>query len=175
MPGPGHTKGHPNFNTSKDPQKNGGAFGYLGRGEDYYLPGFWVNIAWGSGLLISLLIGWPVLGFVLGGLRGDLLAWRRDRRLRRVAAGVTLLWLLMFAARLAVQVPLYSAAKAGGAAGQSATDALGVARLVMGVPLFALVVACTWMVLSRLRNVSSLPDAVEGEPRGNESETEDTC
>ena len=33
MPAP---KGHPNYNTSKDPNKNGGLFGYLGRGEDYY-------------------------------------------------------------------------------------------------------------------------------------------
>lgn len=33
MPAP---KGHSNYNTSKDPMENGGAFGYLGRGEDYY-------------------------------------------------------------------------------------------------------------------------------------------
>ncbi len=33
MPAP---KGHPNYNTSKDPNKNGGAFGYLGKGDDYY-------------------------------------------------------------------------------------------------------------------------------------------
>lgn len=32
----GAPKGHPNYNTSKDPKKNGGAFGYLGRGEDYF-------------------------------------------------------------------------------------------------------------------------------------------
>lgn len=27
---------HPNYNTSKDKDKNGGSFGYLGRGENYY-------------------------------------------------------------------------------------------------------------------------------------------
>lgn len=32
----GAPKGHPNYNTSKDPVKNGGVFGYLGRGEDVY-------------------------------------------------------------------------------------------------------------------------------------------
>lgn len=32
----GAPKGHPNYNTSKDPKKNGGLFGYLGKGEDYY-------------------------------------------------------------------------------------------------------------------------------------------
>ena len=29
-------KGHPNFNTSKDPSKNGGISGYLGKPQDYY-------------------------------------------------------------------------------------------------------------------------------------------
>ncbi len=32
----GAPKGHENYNTSSDPIKNGGAFGYLGRGDDYY-------------------------------------------------------------------------------------------------------------------------------------------
>jgi hypothetical protein len=32
----GAPKGHPNYNTSKDPAKNGGVSGYLGKGEDYY-------------------------------------------------------------------------------------------------------------------------------------------
>lgn len=36
MPGPGHTKGHPNYNTSKDPEKNGGKFGYLGCPDHYF-------------------------------------------------------------------------------------------------------------------------------------------
>ncbi len=124
---------------------------FTGRGEDYYLPGFWTNGLWSLGLLISLAVGWPLLGFVLGGLRGDLRAWRRDRSLRRVATWLTLLWLGMFLARLAVQLPLYFA---GQADTPGAIEALGVARLVMGVPLFALVIVFTWMVLSRLRQSS---------------------
>lgn len=33
MPAP---KGHPNYNTSPDPNKNGGALGFLGKGDNYY-------------------------------------------------------------------------------------------------------------------------------------------
>lgn len=124
---------------------------FTGRGEDYYLPGFWTNGLWSLGLIISILVGWPLLGFVLGGLRGDLRAWRRDRSLRRIANGLTLLWLVMFVARLAVQLPLYFAGRADT---PGAIEALGVARLVMGVPLFALVIVFTWMVLSRFRESS---------------------
>ncbi len=29
-------KGHPNYNTSEDPIENGGLFGYLGKGDNYY-------------------------------------------------------------------------------------------------------------------------------------------
>lgn len=111
-----------------------------GRGQDYFLPGFWINGVWSAALLASLLVGWPLLGLALGALRGDLRAWRRDPLLRRAALGCTVLWLGLFVARLAVQLPLYFA---------GAVEALGVARLVMGVPLFALVIIFTWLVLSR--------------------------
>ena len=133
---------------------------FTGRGEDYYLPGFWTNGLWSLGLVISLVVGWPLLGFVLGGLRGDLRAWRKDRSLRRIANGLTLLWLVMFMARLAVQLPLYFAGRADT---PGAIEALGVARLVMGVPLFALVIVFTWMVLSRFRQSSddSGPEIVD--------------
>ena len=127
-----------------------------GRGEDYYLPGFITNIVWAAGLLISVLIGWPLLGIALGAFRGSLTAWRREKPLRRAATWLTLVWCGLFIARLAVQVPLYLAAKDGG--DPSATDALGIARLVMGVPLFALVVVFTWMVLNRLAPSSDDPD-----------------
>lgn len=137
---------------------------FTGRGEDYYLPGFWTNGIWSLALLVSVLLGWPLLGFVLGGLRGDLRAWRRDRSLRRVATWLTLLWLLLFIARLAVQLPLYFAGRADV---PGAIEALGVARLVMGLPLFALVIVFTWMVLSRLRQSSDDSDPKSVDSTGN--------
>lgn len=122
---------------------------WTGSGRGYFLPGFLINIAWIVALLVSLLARWPLLGLVMGGLRGDLTGWRRDPLLRGAATLTTLLWLALFAARLAVQVPLYLADR---------VEALGAARLVMGVPLFALVVLFTWLILSR----ASLSSDVEG-------------
>lgn len=54
----------------------------------------------------------------------------------------TWLWIAMFLARLGVQAPLYFA-------GDDAVGALGTARLVMGVPLFALVLWLTWRLIHR--------------------------
>lgn len=111
-----------------------------GRGEDYYLPGFWINAAWILALTVSVIVGWPLLGLALGALRGDLKSWRADVTLRHASYLVTVLWLVLFSARLAVQLPLYFA---------GAVEALGIARLVMGVPLFAIIVLFTWLILSR--------------------------
>lgn len=111
-----------------------------GRGTGYFIPGFWINGVWIVGLGVSLIIGWPLIGLVVGALRGDFTGWRRNRVLFRMSMLVTALWLVLFVARLAVQLPLYFAEN---------TEALGVARLVMGVPLFALVVLLTWLLLGR--------------------------
>ncbi|WP_241489406.1 DUF3159 domain-containing protein [Leucobacter celer] len=129
---------------------------FTGRGEDYYLPGFWINGAWIAAHTISLLVGWPLIGLLLGFMRGSLTEWRKEPLLRRAARLCTLFWIAAFSARLIVQLPLYFAAQAGDTA---ATDALGLARLLMGVPLFALAAILTWLVLSR---VSAGFDAARG-------------
>lgn len=130
-----------------------------GRGEDYFLPGFWTSGAWAVGLLVSLLVGWPLIGFAFGALRGDFTGWRRDASLKRAAYVVTAIWFAMFVSRLAVQLPMYF----GGHVEQ-----LGIARLVMGLPLFALVVLLSWLILSRVPESSDESEATTGDdaPRG---------
>lgn len=117
----------------------GAAALFTGRGETYFLPGFFVNGAWILALLASLLVKWPLLGVILGLIRGDIKAWRADRLLFRAAVATTILWLVMFVARLGVQLPMYFTGN---------VEALGTARLVMGIPLYALVVVVTWRVLA---------------------------
>lgn len=67
-------------------------------------------------------------------------AWRKDRALVRRYQLATWLWIGMFAARLAVQVPLYLSSSVGW---------LGTARLVMGIPLWGLVLWGTWVLVRR--------------------------
>lgn len=122
---------------------------FTGEGSSYFVPGFFINGAWIVAHTVSLLVGWPLIGLLLGFLRGSLSAWRRVPVLVRAAQLCTVVWILLFAARLAVQLPLFFAGQ---------TEALGVSRLVMGVPLFAIAVIFTWLVLSR---VSSAVDTAE--------------
>lgn len=114
---------------------------WTGKAEDFYLPGFWINAAYGAALLLSLLLGRPLLGYVIGATRGALTDWRSDPALVTAARLCTAVWLGLFVLRLAVQLPLYFAAQ---------VELLGVARLVMGTPLFALVVLFTWLTVRRL-------------------------
>ena len=67
----------------------------------------------------------------------------------------------MFTARLGVQLPLYFADETG---------ALGVARLVMGVPLFALAVLFTWLLLSRASSMVDASSSEDDEASPNDAE-----
>ncbi len=141
---------------------------FSGEGSSYFVPGFFINGAWILAHTISLLVGWPLIGLLLGMFRGSLTEWRKIPALRRTAQLVTLFWIAVFAARLGVQLPLYFADETG---------ALGIARLVMGVPLFALAVLFTWLLLSRVSSMVDASKAAEGgaenAPENGETSTSD--
>jgi len=111
-----------------------------GRAEDFFLPGLLLNLAYGAAYAISIAVRWPLLGVIVAGISGSGMDWRRDPVRRRAYARASWIWVGMFLARVAVQLPLYLA---------GALVALGTARVVMGVPLFALVVWLSWLLLRR--------------------------
>jgi len=114
---------------------------WTGRGEDNFVPGLITNAVYGSGMLVSALIGWSLIGLAVGFLMGEGTAWRRDRRKRRAFLWLGVAWAALFFARLAVQLPLYLAGD---------VTALGTLKLIMGLPLFAPLIAVTWLVVRAL-------------------------
>lgn len=130
-----------------------------GRAEDYFAWGLLTNVGYLLAFVVSVLVRWPLVGVVVGLFRPDgpmssagswagAVAWRSDPLLRRRYAWATWLWAGMFAARLVVQVPLYLA-------GQVAW--LGTAKLVMGVPLTALVLWLSWILVRGSTAASPAP------------------
>ncbi len=111
---------------------------FTGRAEDNFVLGFVINVVWLVALLISLFARWPLIGVVAGLLTGEGSRWRSDRAKFRVATIATLLWVGLFALRLAVQVPLYFAGQ---------VDWLAGTKLLMGVPLYAGVLWVTWLLM----------------------------
>ncbi len=100
-----------------------------GKAENFFLPGLLANAAYATALLVSVVIRRPLIGYVVGQLDGEGLAWREEPLRVRAFMRASLMWAALFALRLAVQLPLYLAGAVG---------ALGVARTAMGLPLFAL-------------------------------------
>jgi hypothetical protein len=112
-----------------------------GRGQDNFILGFVTNGAYGTAFLVSALIGWPLIGLAVGFLMNEGTRWRADRRKRRVFFWLSIAWAGLFAFRLAVQLPLYFAGD---------VTALGTLKLIMGLPLFAPLVAVTWLAVRAL-------------------------
>lgn len=112
---------------------------WTGQAENFFLPGLLTNVAYGTAFVVSILVGWPALGIAMGYLTGDGTTWRQDKTLRRTYAAASWVWVGVFFGRLAVQVPLYFS---------GAIEALGVARIIMGWPLFLAGAYLTYRVLA---------------------------
>jgi hypothetical protein len=149
-----------------------------GEAENFYAVGLWTNAVYLVVILASILVRWPVVGLVVEAFRsgfvdqareraqtgggrdgqavdapaadapaadapspfGPLVAWRQDPVLVRRYTIATWFWVGLFALRLIVKVPLYFAGDVAW---------LGTAHLVMGVPLWGLVLWLTWAVVRR--------------------------
>jgi hypothetical protein len=110
-----------------------------GRAEAFYLPGILLGLVYAVVFAASTVVRWPLVGVAWGFLTGHGTAWRKDRRLLRLFTWLTVLWAVVWAARIGIQAAMYLS-------GASAT-ALGVARLVLGYPpLVALLATTIWVV-----------------------------
>lgn len=111
-----------------------------GQAEDVFAPGLLINVTFGVAYLVSVLVRWPLLGVIVGIVLGHGFSWRDDPALLRAYSWASALWAGMFAVRLAVQAPLYFS-------GDEHLGWLATARLVMGVPLFLLVVYLSYVII----------------------------
>src|SRR6218665_1687413 len=103
----------------------------------------WVLFSWGRGwwglaFVLSVLVRWPIVGIIAGFLMNDVSGWRRNRVRFRAAVWLSVLWAAMFALRVIVQLPMYLADNVVG---------LGITRLIMGWPLYALMLVLSWVVI----------------------------
>ena len=108
-----------------------------GSAGDYFVPGFITNAAYGSVMLLSVLVRYPIMGFVVQFLFGKP-NWRSHKRTYKRVRLVTLIWVSFFGLRLAVQLPLYFSEQ---------VEALAASRVIMGAPAYAGLLALTWVLL----------------------------
>jgi len=109
-----------------------------GNPSDFYIPKLLTNLAYGSAYLIGNLVGWPLLGVVLGPLLGENFLWRNDPARKKVYIRASWIWVGMFFARIAVQYPIYRSGN---------VNLLGSVNLAMGYPLFFAAAYLSWLVI----------------------------
>lgn len=115
--------------------------------RDYYMMGFITNAVYGLALLISLIVRVPALGLVIEAIRHMptehyrqwLNTWMSDKPLKRAYTQVTVLWIVVFSLRLALQVPLYVT---------NNVVLLGTVRLLMGLPFWALAIWISYLIIA---------------------------
>jgi hypothetical protein len=131
-----------------------------GRASDFFWPSVIKNAAYGLAYGGSAVVGWPLIGLLLGYLLGEGTAWRRVPARKRAYQIATWLWCGMFMLRVVIQTPLLLADK---------TVLLGAVNIFLGLPLFFLTIWATWMVVRRVPVVHQDP-AGEAELEGAGSE-----
>lgn len=100
----------------------------------YFLPGLIYNAGYAVVMTFTIVIGWPIVGFMVGSVAGDPTAWHREPQVVRLCRNLTWMLILPCVIRVAVQLPIYL----GGRAADDADPyiaALGVSKLIMGWPL----------------------------------------
>jgi len=120
-----------------------------GEARGFYLPGLIYSAVFATAFLASVLVRWPLAGVIWHGINGHGHGWRRDPRLLRAYTLASLLWTVVFLARLVVQGLLYNADE---------ETWLGIARLAMGYPLVGVALLGTvWAVRRAGRDPDPLP------------------
>lgn len=120
-----------------------------GQAQDFYLPKLFTNLAYGSAYLIANLVGWPIMGLLLGPILGENFLWRKNPARKRVYVRAGWLWVALFFGRIVVQYPIYRAGN---------VNLLGTVNLAMGYPLFILTAWGTWMII---KQTPSIPQPTE--------------
>ncbi|MDN5894700.1 MAG: DUF3159 domain-containing protein [Nocardioides sp.] len=101
----------------------------------YFLPGILYNAAYAALLSFSNLVRWPVVGFMVGSVTGDVSEWRKDPQIVKLCTRLTWVLVAPCVIRVVAQAPLYLAGTGGSMDPQSAVAALGIAKIIMGWPL----------------------------------------
>lgn len=109
-----------------------------GEASGFFLPGLLLNAGWLTVYLGSILVRRPLLGLVLSRFTGEDGDWRENRERLRLYTLASWVWVAIFGVRLAIQVPLYL---------NDSVGSLAVAKIVTGLPLFALGLYLSYLIL----------------------------
>jgi hypothetical protein len=126
----------------------------------FYLPGILLSLAYGVAMLISVAVRRPLVGWIWSVVADKgATRWHDLAPLRRTFGWLTVLWATTYLAKVVINLWIYFA---DWLTEDQKTSVLGIMRIVLGFPPYALLLALTvWAVR---RHVAVAAPAVEVEP-----------
>jgi len=109
-----------------------------GEARDVFLPGILYNAGYAALFVGSIVVGWPIVGFMIGSLTGEPTEWHRDPALVKLCSRLTWLFAAPCILRVLVQYPLWAG---------DHIALLGTAKIFLGWPLqIAVFTAMAWLL-----------------------------
>jgi hypothetical protein len=134
---------------------------HTGKATDFYLPGILITLAYGVAMLISVAVGFPLVGWLWsvvadqGGTR-----WRDLAELRRTFGRLTMLWAATYLLRAGLNIWIY---KASWLTEDQKASVLGIMRITLSFPSYLALLALTvWAVRRHLPSLAKAAPAVAG-------------
>ena len=117
----------------------------------YFLPGLLYNGGYAVVMAFTCLIGWPLVGFMVGSVTGEVTEWHRDKQGVRLCTTLTWLLAVPCVVRVVLQAPLWLGGWSGSIDTDFAIAALGILKIALGWPLQLAALAGMLWVLGRNR------------------------
>jgi hypothetical protein len=114
-----------------------------------FTPGLIYNSVYAVVIVLTIVVGWPIVGFLVGSVTGDPTAWHSDKAMVRLCSQLTWVLAVPCVVRVAVQLPLWLDHQIG---------LLGASKIALGWPLQIASFAVMGWLLSRNRTPIELDD-----------------
>ncbi len=101
----------------------------------FFAPGIVYSLGYTLVLALTCLVGWPLVGFMLGSVTGDPTAWHDDKQIVRLTTRLTWLLLLPGAVGVALQGPVWLLGWSGSMDPDTAVAIIAALRYGLGWPL----------------------------------------
>jgi hypothetical protein len=115
----------------------------------FFLPGILISLGYTILMSASCVVGWPFIGFMLGSVTGDPLAWHEDKQVVRLCTRLTWLFLAPGCIGVLLQGPVWLLGWSGAIDIDLAVLILGILRVGLGWPLRILAWASMIWLLAR--------------------------